>query len=144
MGEIGDMREDRRAEELLRETRAGTSVWKQILGIAGENRAAAYLEKRGFQICCRNYRCRFGEIDIIARQPQEDILCFVEVKTRSGLQKGRPCEAVTPAKVEHLRRTAQHYLSKYQPVCGRVRIDAAEILYIDHRFYIRYLENITE
>ena len=77
-------------EALQRETRIETTVWRQILGIAGENRAAAYLEKRGFQVCCRNYRCRFGEIDIIAREPQRDILCFVEVKTRSSLRKGRP------------------------------------------------------
>ena len=102
-----------------------------------------YLEKRGFQVCCRNYRCRFGEIDIIAREPQRDILCFVEVKTRSSLRKGRPWEAVTPAKIRHLHRTAQHYLSRYRPACSGIRIDAAEILYIDHRFYIRYMENIT-
>lgn len=131
------------AETLQRGTRIETTVWRQILGIAGENRAAAYLEKRGFQVCCRNYRCRFGEIDIIAREPQRDILCFVEVKTRSSLRKGRPWEAVTPAKIRHLHRTAQHYLSRYRPACSGIRIDAAEILYIDHRFYIRYMENIT-
>ena len=68
------------AEALQRETRIETTVWRQILGIAGENRAAAYLEKRGFQVCCRNYRCRFGEIDIIAREPQRDILCLLRRK----------------------------------------------------------------
>ncbi len=117
--------------------------WNRELGEAGERRAAAYLEGRGFGICCRNYRCRYGEIDIIAREPESGILCFVEVKTRSGLNKGRPCEAVTPAKLRCLRRTAQHYLSEYRPVCSGIRLDAAEVLYLRDKFYIRYTENIT-
>ena len=82
---------------------------EKTVGRDGETRTAVYLEERGFEICCRNYRCRFGEIDIIAREPITGILCFVEVKTRSDLRKGRPCEAVTPSKLRCLRRTAAHY-----------------------------------
>lgn len=117
--------------------------WRKRLGEAGETRTAVYLEERGFEICCRNYRCRFGEIDIIAREPITGILCFVEVKTRSDLRKGRPCEAVTPSKLRCLRRTAAHYLARYRPVCGGIRIDASEVLYLKGRFYIRYTKNIT-
>lgn len=131
------------AEALQRETRIETTVWRQILGIAGENRAAAYLEKRGFQVCCRNYRCRFGEIDIIAREPQRDILCFVEVKTRSSLRRADPGKRLLRRKYVICTERRSITCRDTGPACSGIRIDAAEILYIDHRFYIRYMENIT-
>ena len=78
------------AETLQRETRIETTVWRQILGIAGGKPGGGIIWRKEDFRSAANYRCRFGEIDIIAREPQRDILCFVEVKTRSSLRKGRP------------------------------------------------------
>ena len=64
----------------------------KILGNAGENLAAAYLENHGYRILERNYRCKQGEIDIIAQKC--DVLVFIEVKTRRTLRYGTPGAAV--------------------------------------------------
>ena len=83
---------------------------KKKLGEIGENMTAEYLRGKGYDILRRNYRCREGEIDIIAERYGE--LCFVEVKTRQGFDFGRPCEAVTPEKKRHIRRTASRYIEE--------------------------------
>jgi putative endonuclease len=75
-----------------------------------EERAAAYLTDQGMTILERNYRCRLGEIDIIARDGYT--LCFVEVKYRSGSRKGYPLEAVGPAKQRKIYQTASVYLKQ--------------------------------
>lgn len=112
------------------------------LGKLGERRAALYLEKKGYRILRCNYRCPFGEIDLIALDPSGQILCFVEVKTRSDMRHGRPWEAVTCGKRSRIRRAALHFFSRYPLCCRALRIDAAEVLYLGGKFYIRYLENV--
>lgn len=82
--------------------------------------AAEVLRNKGYQILRRNYRCRAGEIDIIAQRSGE--LCFIEVKTRQSFNYGRPCEAVSEEKKKHIRRVARQYLSDmrsrgYVPRC---------------------------
>ncbi len=78
-------------------------------GAAGERAAAEYLGKKGYEIVARNYRSRFGEIDLIARGG--GCLVFVEVKTRKPGAKVGPLEAVTPAKRRRIVKTALVYLS---------------------------------
>ena len=78
-------------------------------GRAGEDFAAARLEKLGWRIVERNWRCGPLELDIIARH--KGTLIFVEVKTRSAAGLTRPDEALTPAKQERLSRAAAQYLS---------------------------------
>ena len=112
------------------------------LGEAGETKAVEYLKRHGYRVLERNYRCRFGEIDIIAVDCSAQQLCFIEVKTRSDLRKGRPCEAVTPAKIQHIRRTAYHYLSHSEAVYRKYRIDVAEIIFAEGRYYLRYTKNV--
>lgn len=77
-------------------------------GIQAETAAVMFLKKHGYQILARNYRCRYGEIDIIA--VHQGTLCFVEVKSRSSLACGWPSESVGRAKQRHIVRVAQHYL----------------------------------
>ena len=72
------------------------------LGERGEAAVAAALERRGFRVLERRYRCRWGEIDLIVRSP-EGVLCFVEVKTRSPGAIAAARESVTPAKQRRLR-----------------------------------------
>lgn len=90
---------------------------KQELGRRGEALAAAALEKAGYTIIERNYRCRYGEVDIVAREAGD--LVFVEVKTRRSRTYGHPAEAVGRRKQEHLLRVASHYLQNTsQPDVG--------------------------
>ena len=73
-------------------------------GTWGEALAAEYLRQRGCRLAAHSYHCRFGEIDLIAWDG--DVLCFVEVKTRSNTDMGLPREYVTPAKQRRLKKTA--------------------------------------
>ena len=80
----------------------------RALGTEQEQRAAIFLEKNGYHILTRNFRCRLGEIDLIAKDGA--YLCFIEVKFRSGIAKGYPAEAITPTKIRRITRTAQYYM----------------------------------
>ena len=100
---------------------------KRQIGSEYETRAAQYMQDQGMEILERNYRCRQGEIDIIARE--EGYLLFVEVKYRKDLQKGYPAEAVTPAKQKRIRQAARYYLYEHHmPEETPVRFDVAAIL----------------
>jgi len=79
------------------------------LGRAGEDLAASFLEGQGYRIVTRNYRKRFGEIDIIAEDGSD--LVFVEVKTRSSNTFGSPLEAVDLRKQLRMARAALDYMS---------------------------------
>ncbi len=89
-----------------------------ILGKLGERHAARYLRKQGFVILTKNYRTSLGEIDIIAKE--ENILAFIEVKTRSTRMYGLPQEAVDDRKKRQLIRTARLFLKEcgdLEPLC---------------------------
>ena len=94
-------------------------------GDSGEAAIARYLEERSYQVLERQYRCRWGEIDLIVRDP-EGVLCFVEVKTRSTRAIAAPREAVTAAKQRRLRDAASWYLARtgWDGLC---RFDVAEV-----------------
>lgn len=96
----------------------------RLLGRWGEGLAADYLRQRGYQIVAAGWRCRFGEIDLIAAD--ETYLCFVEVKLRRSDAYGRAGEFVDRRKQEKLRSTAQMYLTEH-PVQLQPRFDVVEI-----------------
>ena len=111
-------------------------------GTWGEALAADYLRQRGYRLEAHSYQCRFGEIDLIAWDG--DILCFVEVKTRTNLSCGLPREYVTPQKQQRLRKTAAWYLMVKDLDCP-ARFDVAEV-YADgphpqKAARIEYIEN---
>jgi len=114
-------------------------VDSKTLGIQGEALTAAYLQRQGYTLLSHRYRCREGEIDLIVRK--DDLLCFVEVKTRSSLRMGLPREAVDRRKQERLRRAAMRYLCE-NCIEGPARFDVAEV-YFDGmgKRYIQYIEN---
>ena len=103
-----------------------------------ETKVAAFLETKGFQILEKNYRCRSGEIDLIARDGR--YLVFIEVKFRSNTHAGYALEAISPRKAAQVRRVAEFYLyEKRYPEETPVRFDAAgidgtEITYVKHAF----------
>ncbi len=81
------------------------SEQQRAVGKAGEDNAVKYLQKQGYRILERNFRCRFGEIDLIARD--KGVLVFIEVKTRRSRAFGPPAMAVTPEKQRHLIKASQ-------------------------------------
>jgi putative endonuclease len=86
-----------------------------------ERASASYLAGRGYHILERNFRCRGGEVDLIALDGATVV--FVEVKMRRSLARGAPIEAVTPIKQSRVRKAAQVYLSYCGQVFTRVRFD---------------------
>lgn len=96
----------------------------RALGQWGEEQVAAELRRKGWTVVARNFRCRMGELDIIAENGQ--FLAFVEVKLRKDDRFGSACEAVTPAKQRKLRTTAQFYLMGH-PTRLQPRFDVAEV-----------------
>ena len=105
----------------------------------GEEKAAAYLEERGYQILDRNYRCRIGELDLVAREG--DYLVIVEVKTRQSLNYGLPCESINATKQRHIRRTAQWYVIDKGFSEPNLRLDVVEILRMNGTTYVHHIEN---
>lgn len=116
-------------------------------GKLGEASAVSFLRKKGYRIVAQNFRIRNGEIDIIAidRQGQEEVLVFVEVKTRSSELFGKPIESITPWKLQALYRALMFYKQTHPRTPDMLRVDAVsvvlgrqeQVLSIEHR------ENIT-
>ncbi len=96
------------------------------LGNWGESLAARYLEAGGLSVLDRQWRCRQGEIDIVARDGETLVIC--EVKTRTSEAFGTPLAAVTPAKVRRLRRLAAAWLEEHDVRAADVRLDVIGIL----------------
>ena len=109
------------------------------LGREGEERAVQYLKKTGCVILERNFRCKYGEIDVIALD--HGTLCFVEVKTRSRIDYGLPCESVNYRKEQHIKRCAYVFIRLHHMQGYRMRIDIIEVLFRNHRFYVRRIIN---
>ncbi len=102
--------------------------------------AEKYLARQGYKILARNFRTRWGEIDLVAKEG--DCLAFVEVKTRRGLGYGAPEEAVTRTKQEHLIKAAQIYLSQTKQAHALWRIDVVALLKNENGgFEVRHLKN---
>jgi len=98
---------------------------RKTLGELGERWAREYLERNGYRIRETNFRCREGEIDIIAQY--KDCLVFVEVRTKTGSGFGTPEESVTPAKQEKLVSVAMSYLQTHDDLPSEWRIDVVAI-----------------
>ena len=108
------------------------------LGARGEAAARAYLQRCGYAILAVNYRCRWGEIDIVASRG--GVVVFVEVRTRRGESYGSPQESITPRKRERLVLTAQHYLQEHG-VDSHWRIDLVAIE-ADGRGAVRRIQQV--
>lgn len=102
---------------------------KDAVGRFGEDVAVDVVQRAGMQLLDRNWRCRDGELDIIARDG--DALVFVEVKTRSSLACGVPAAAVDRRKVVRLRRLAVRWMAEHRDVehfWGTVRFDVIAVV----------------
>ena len=113
---------------LERPTTQSQGKRNKALGKRGEDAAARFLERRGYEIVARNWTCYAGEADIIARD--DDAIVFVEVKTRRDCDKGMPAEAVTQDKRERYERIALEYLKDCEITDAPVRFDIISIVAI--------------
>jgi putative endonuclease len=111
---------------------------KRQIGTTYENRAAEYLKEQGYEILERNFYCRTGEIDIIAREGE--YLCFVEVKYRANGDCGSALEAVTYHKQKKILAVARYYIMRHHlsmdTACRMdvVAIEGADITLIRNAF----------
>ncbi|MEO8135587.1 MAG: YraN family protein [Betaproteobacteria bacterium] len=107
-------------------------------GVAAEALAASYLEDRGLAIIARNFRCRFGEIDLIARDG--DVVVFIEVRLRRNRDFGGAGASIDYGKQKKLVKTAQFFLARQRSM-PRCRFDAILLDALDSR-RIEWLRDI--
>ena len=95
-------------------------------GIKAEDLAAAFLTQRGYHIVARNFRCPRGEIDIIAYD--QEVLCFIEVRSRDNADFGEPLETIQTQKIDRIVRAAEAYLDQLPLPWPMMRFDALGIV----------------
>ena len=95
------------------------------VGVQGEQIAGEYLESQGYTIVCRNFRCRIGELDIVAKK--DGYLVFCEVKSRLTKRYGAPMEAVHRSKQQKIVRTAEFFMLTKGIGDVNVRFDVIEV-----------------
>ena len=120
---------------------------RQAFGRQGESDAADRALKQGYALIRRNYRTPYGEIDLVLRSPEGELV-FAEVKSRTGAFFGFPESAVDSRKRSHIIRSAYHYMQENYPDCEDVswRVDIISIIYAGDRKTIRdfrWYENVT-
>ena len=109
------------------------------LGKKGEKVASNFLEKLGYCIILRNFKCSYGEIDIIAMDKKE--LVFIEVKTRGSKKYGEAREAVDLYKKKHIKKATTYYISKHRLENEFVRFDIIEVYVRRGEFNIKHVKN---
>lgn len=112
---------------------------RKSFGNWGEDQATNYLSNHGYKIIARNYRCRYGEIDIIVSKAKE--LTFVEVKSRKSLIFGQPIEAVTTRKQQRIKTTAHFFLQENNTPYKRFHFDVIEILLLQGKLSINHCQD---
>ena len=110
------------------------------LGKYGEDKAKEYLESQDYKIIARNFFCKQGEIDLIAKDKNE--LVFFEVKTRNSLYYGRPVDAVNNIKKKHIFNAAKYYLYKNNLMYSFVRFDVIEVYIKKNKIFINHIKNM--
>ena len=113
---------------------------KDVLGRFGEDVAAAHLEAEGLVLIARNWRCREGEIDIVA--VEGEVLVFCEVKTRSSAAFGSPAEAVSPTKLRRLKVLAARWLAQSPQVWIELRFDVVSVLRTPSGLVVEHLRAV--
>ena len=111
-------------------------------GAFHEDEAARWLEKRGVKIITQNFRCRNGEIDLIARH--QDYLVFIEVKYRSSMKSGHPIESVTAGKQKNICKVADFYrITNHISDARPIRYDVVSILNGEITWYQNAFDHVT-
>lgn len=109
-------------------------------GFLGEKIASNFLKNNHFLILKKNFRTKFGEIDIIAKK--NNTLYFIEVKTRHNLDKGQPYEAVNKYKIQHIKKAAYIYLLKTSLKDFKLKIGVISILLENEKPIIKFYDDL--
>lgn len=113
----------------------------KVKGNIGEDFACDYLIKNGYSILERNYISYRGELDIIALK--NNVIIFIEVKTRTQIACGYPSESVNKRKQQQIYKVAEYYLYSKKLLNSKVRFDVIEVyLYGSNSFKINHLEDV--
>ena len=115
---------------------------KKETGNLGENIAEHYLKQKGYIILDKNFQCRQGEIDIIAKDKEE--IVFIEVKTRTSNKYGTPSEAVNVIKQKHMLQSIKYYLYIRNLSEEFVRIDIIEVYIKDNIYKVNHIKQAIE
>lgn len=115
---------------------------KQALGVFGEDKACNYLIQNNYNIIERNFRCKQGEIDIIAKDLSKNELVFIEVKTRSSFQYGTPAQSVNNIKKRHIICASKYYLFKNHIKDVFIRFDVIEVFIENYKFKLNHIKQI--
>ncbi len=109
------------------------------IGKIGEDLIVKYLQQHGYIIIERNFECRQGEIDIIAKEKNE--IVFIEVKTRTSNLYGLPKEAVDTTKKKHIYKSVEYYIYLKHLEKYPIRIDVIEVYKKQEKFKINHIKN---
>lgn len=112
------------------------------VGKLGEDFACNYLIKNNYEIIERNFQCKQGEIDIIAKDISKNELVFIEVKTRLNFSFGRPVQAVNSIKQRHILNSSKYYLYKNSINNAFIRYDVIEVFVNNYQFKINHIKQI--
>jgi len=121
-----------------------TDLRKQKLGSKGEQLATKFLQNKGYRIIARNFKARYGELDIIALQ--NATLVVIEVKTRIGNQYGSPEEAITPRKLHEVTKTFEYFIllhPEFEPFPLRIDLVAILLNEEEQLLSLNHIENIS-
>lgn len=114
---------------------------RHIIGKKGEDIATQYLLEKGYIIIDRNFNCRQGEIDIIAKDKNE--IVFIEVKTRTNKSYGKPVDAVTYFKQNHILNSIKYYVYLNKLENEFIRIDIIEVYQKERKIKVNHIKNVT-
>ena len=114
---------------------------RKIVGNKGEDIASDYLQRNNYEIIDRNFLCRSGEIDIIAKDNLKEELVFIEVKTRKNYHYGNPIDSVTKIKQKHILSATKYYLYIHRLYNIPIRFDIIEIL-DNQKIRINHVKNV--
>lgn len=115
---------------------------RQIVGADGERAAERFLRRHRYAILHRNYRCRYGELDLVALDGI--VVVFVEVKTRSHAGFGTPTDAVDDRKQRQIQRAAQHYLVEHRLTNRAARFDVVGVWWDGRQLQCELVRNAFE
>jgi len=108
-----------------------------ILGQQGEDIAASYLEQKGYAVLDRNWRCGHKDLDLVVTK--DNVIVFVEVKTRTGTEWGDPVDAVTDRKIRRIVNSADAYI-RFNQIDMDARFDIVSIVVEDGEFKVEHIE----
>lgn len=113
---------------------------RRQVGLAGEEAARLYLEKQGYKVIERNYRCPLGELDLIALDERTTVI--IEIRAKTGLSYGSPEESITADKGRRLLRLAQYYLKSKSKTDAPSRIDLVAVMLNNNDLTVKSINHI--